>query len=348
MSLQGSLDTIGLEDVFQLFALGRKSGVLRLRRGADPDTGREPEFAYVLFDMGDVVFATTEPEEDPFTSMRRYHRAIDDSAASEAVVREHIEEALARLLQWDDGDFFVDREDAVAHALLAQPYRFAAAEILESATGRRDRWKEILAVVPSTALTVRPVTQPLGSDDPVVLDRDEWSVLATATVVPDIDAVAVALGVSPFTVCSIVRGLVDRGLVQLAASVAGDAALSAVETPVKMPVELPIEEPVELPIEQAPVAEFSVPPASTTAVGESAAPDFPPSTDSGPDFESPTTFQVPSGEVPSGAAPQAAASTGDDDVQTSQSDVDATEPVAGADALDKSMILRLIAGVREN
>ena len=364
MSLQGSLDTIGLEEVFQLFALGRKSGMLRLRRPPDAESGREPEYGCVVFDMGDVAYATTAPQEDPFGVMAHFGVAAHDTDAVAAFLRERSEEAVCRLLQWEAGEFFVDREDDLAVAVLGQPLRFATPDLLAAAAERWERWKEILAVVPSTELTLRPVTQPLGSDDPVVLDRDEWSVLAAAATVPDIEAVAVALGVSAFHVCSVVRTLVERGLVQLV------APSPAVPQPVAQPVP-PVAEPVAVPpvapavtpaqVPEAPqsyepvpqsspvppVPEPATPPPAPVTVPEpppvsqvgpapepavEVTPDAPvevaPESQTEPAFESPVTFEVPT--------------------RTAVEHADAEAAGADADGFDKSTILRLIAGVREN
>lgn len=359
MSLQGSLDTIGLEEVFQLFALGRKSGVLRLRRPPDAESRREPEYGCVVFDMGDVAYATTAPQEDPFGVMTHYGVAAHETDAVAAFLRERSEEAVCRLLQWEAGEFFVDREDDLAVAMLAQPLRFAVPDLLAAAAERWERWKEILAVVPSTELTLRPVTQPLGSDDPVVLDRDEWRVLAAAATLPDIDGVAVALGVSPFHVCSVVRTLVERGLVQLVAPtpavsqpvvarpappVAEPAVAQPVAptvTPAPAPEPPQVYEPVPQPSVAPPVPPPAVgPPATAPAPPVDAAPE--PVVDANPDasaaaapesqvepaFESPVTFEVPT--------------------RTAVEQSDAEAAAADADGFDKSTILRLIAGVREN
>jgi hypothetical protein len=360
VSLQGSLDTIGLEEVFHLFALGRKSGVLRLRRAPDPVTGRETEFGAVVFDMGDVAYATTAPDEDPFAVMAHFGVPGDDADAVDAFLRERVEEAVCRLLQWEAGEFFVDREDAVTAALTARPLRFATPELLAAAADRWERWKEILAVVPATDLALRPVALPVTSDDPIVLGREEWSVLAAAASVPDIDAVAVSLGMSTFSVCAVVRSLVERGLVQL---VPRSPAVSPVGSPVTSPVTSPVPAQPVLPAPPhvaAPVAAPSPPPAAPTpdvatpdaavmpAADVVAARETPPATPQAtpqatpelsaePEFEAPVTFEVPTrtaAEQPDAAGPSAQSpptGTGDD----------------VADGFDKSTLLRLIAGVHE-
>ncbi|MCC7076694.1 MAG: DUF4388 domain-containing protein [Acidimicrobiia bacterium] len=230
MSFQGSLDTVGLEDVFQLFSFSRKSGALRLER--DEDRGA------VYFHEGEVYYATTNPSEgigkglvnagvigsDDWKAVLARTRGNDvtqgkalveqagvDAALVEAFVRERVEDAIFKLLQWGTGDFALQEE---VHPL-GPVFVFASEPLLNEGRKRLEIWNEIKDRIPSTAMGVG-LRRDVGEDvESVVLDRDEWRVVATLTPGVSIEDLSAALGDTEYATCRILHRMLDRDILDL-------------------------------------------------------------------------------------------------------------------------------------
>jgi len=109
MSLVGSLEDLGLADILQIVNLARKSGVLCLR--CEHGEGR------ILFREG-LVHAAAVKGEPGFESLLERRGLAQDGAPEgaaldrvEALRREVIERAVARMFEWHAGEFSFDVRD---------------------------------------------------------------------------------------------------------------------------------------------------------------------------------------------------------------------------------------------
>jgi hypothetical protein len=133
MSLVGSLEDLGLEDILQIVSLSRKSGLLLLR--SDTGEGRivfrdglvraafakdEPEDLRGLLVGGGFVSATDF--ESAVETARSRECALDDALAEcggisgerlESLRREHVERAVLRMFTWYSGEFSFDVRDEI-------------------------------------------------------------------------------------------------------------------------------------------------------------------------------------------------------------------------------------------
>lgn len=229
MGFQGSLDTVGLTDIFQLFGFGRKSGALHLHNGA--------EHGVIHFDEGDVFYATMNPGEvignllvraelvtpdqwkqvlDDATDGRAQGEVLAtvegiDTVAVEVFLRERVEDAVFRLAQWEGGEFELTED---VHPF-GPVFRFQTEPLLATAERRMDDWRRITAVVPSVAMGVQIVRDLPGERGEVTLTRDQWRLIATVTPGCDVADVAAGLGDTEFRTCDTLAELVEGGLVEL-------------------------------------------------------------------------------------------------------------------------------------
>ncbi len=107
MSLVGSLEDLGLADILQIVSLARKSGILALR--SEDGDGR------ILFREGLVHAARVKGQPEDLEGLLRRAGATEAGAADasapgriEALRRELVEQALARMLEWRSGEFSFD------------------------------------------------------------------------------------------------------------------------------------------------------------------------------------------------------------------------------------------------
>lgn len=231
MGFQGSLDTVGLADIFQLFGFGRKSGALHLRHGS--------EHGVIHFDQGDVFYATMSPGEvvgnllvrAELVSAEQWKQVLADTGgdrlqgevvtrldgidtvAIEVFLRERVEDAVFRLAQWDGGEF-----DLVDDAHPFGPvFRFETEELLATAERRMGEWRRITDVVPSVAMGVTAVSDLPAERTEVTLTRDEWRLLTRVTPGCNIAEVAAGLGETEFRTCRTLAAMVEAGIVELSA-----------------------------------------------------------------------------------------------------------------------------------
>jgi tetratricopeptide (TPR) repeat protein len=180
MGIEGKLEEIGLADICQLLAMGRKTGRLSV-------TDRS-NFGYVYFEDGLVVHATVlnrrdrlgeflvrngAVERDALASARErargapgthYARILsEDGAVSseelETYARIEVEEAVYHLFAWEEGSFqFLSGEspDDSIPARVAIP----AENLLLEGARRVDEWTQIRKEIPSLDLVYALETDP--------------------------------------------------------------------------------------------------------------------------------------------------------------------------------------------
>lgn len=238
MKLEGSLDAFGLPDVFQLLAATRKTGGLRVR-AADGVEGA------VWFDAGHIANASADLSRP--TLLRRVVAAlpVDDAALATAVAggvavgagggvlralisagavgsdavsglaREHAVDAVVDLLDWHEGEFALDADEADPEGLsLGLPVD----QLVTAARERAAAWDALSASVPLDAvLRLAPVAEA------VTADPREWALLALLDGRRTVADVVELAGDSPVTVLTALVELQRRGLAAPAGAEAGDA-----------------------------------------------------------------------------------------------------------------------------
>jgi hypothetical protein len=356
--LEGTLDAFSLPDIFQLLSYTKKTGTLHLRRegrhgmvhvrdgavtGGRGDVtcqalGRRLVGAGLVDD--DVLADAVEKVmADPGTGLAR---ALADSGRLDGellkvLASEQATDAVFELLQWPDGDFafVVDESD---------PDDLGATVDVEEvvAEGRRriEALNELSDKIPSTTAVVALAPAPWG--DPAV-SREEWALLSLVDGQRTVGDLVLLSGTGQFVVMSSLAGLAARGLITVEERAEGPnpllrrqqllATLEGREAPVEEPAPAAERKPV-IPERVEPFVperqpEFAEPvPAATRAAA--ARTDFAPAASASPAPASPAAASVGSVQGAHALQPETA--------PTSLIDRDP--------AVNKSLLLRLIAGVR--
>lgn len=183
MAIEGKLEEVGLADICQLLAMGRKTGRLSV-------TDRS-NFGYIHFDGGRVVHATVLNRRDRLgeflvgngvVSAQELARARDAARARadahfatilveekalspedlERYQRIQVEEAVFHLFAWDEGSFHFAPGETPEGSVPAQVSIPAENLLLEGAR-RVDEWTQIQQVVSSFDLVFTP-KEPAGAD----------------------------------------------------------------------------------------------------------------------------------------------------------------------------------------
>lgn len=185
MGIEGNLREIGLADICQLLAMGRKSGCLSV-------TDRS-NFGYIHFDDGLIVHATVLNRRDRLGELlvangavsadalsraradvrgredRHYAHALLDQGdvsreALERYQRVEVEEAVYHLFAWEEGSFrFAPGEepDEAVATLVAIP----AENLLLEGARRIDEWTQIEDVVASMDMRFVVVADPRDGEE---------------------------------------------------------------------------------------------------------------------------------------------------------------------------------------
>ncbi len=171
--MQGPLQEIGLADVLQLLARGRRHGVLRVV-GTDPTRPR-----LILVCDGDV--AAIDPDAEDAAVVRalaaRCLMAPEDSEPVEPSLREAMRETLARrsimaMLSWQRGEFVFEES-----APVPGPLRLPIEPMLRAVVDAEHRRQDMEAVLPIRSV---PDFRTAGGDVPgslPPLDPLDWRVL---------------------------------------------------------------------------------------------------------------------------------------------------------------------------
>jgi tetratricopeptide (TPR) repeat protein len=182
MAIEGKLEEVGLADICQLLAMGRKTGRLSV-------TDRS-NFGYIHFDGGRVVHATVLNQRDRLgeflvgnglVSREELARARDAARARpdvhfgtilveekalgaeelERYQRIQVEEAVFHLLAWEEGSFHFAPGETPEGSVPTQVSIPAENLLLEGAR-RVDEWTQIQQVVSSSDLIFAP-KEPAGA-----------------------------------------------------------------------------------------------------------------------------------------------------------------------------------------
>lgn len=358
MRLEGSLGAFSLADLLGLLAGTRKSGALRLRQdghagavyltdgaitGATSDISRQALARRLIGSgaidddaIGRAVKRAAEQPELGFGTVLLAEESVDRGLLAAAATEQAVD-AVFDLMRWAQGEFSFDAEAANPDDVgIAHPVD----RVLAEANARMEAWAAVAEplTLDGTVLQM-PVVLPV---DPQV-SRDEWALLALVDGRRSVGDLVNLTGCGQFAVASTLAALLERGLLEahdrrgdhvtavlrrqsLLAEVEGDGAGPTAPPPAPS-LGVPPEEPEAVP---APPAA----PESRVVPETPAAPEAP---------------ILPSAPPPS-APPATWTSEPASATQLSEGDAFPAAAVAGDDlddaALNRSLMLRLIAGVR--
>jgi Domain of unknown function (DUF4388) len=368
MRLDGSLEDFGLPDVLQLLAQTRKTGALHLqameeeRRGVIRLGGgaidaacsdlRRQVLARRLVGAGLVSDeALSGAADDVRGGAPSLLRALLDRAglAHEDVTRvaaDQATDAVCELLRWSAGtfSFMVGEEDPDDLTL-----GLNAEELVAEGQRRMQVWPDLTSHIPSPDTVLR--LAPAPSFDPSCT-REEWGLLALVDGTRSVSEIVALLGRSEFALAGALAALVERGLLTVDATGSGledlqrrqsiisglesfgepahEAGASTEAAPAAEP-ELADDAPIQ-------VSEAHVGPSSEVPQARAGEP-VPETVDSAV----PTHRPASPDPVTQGAYDRPL-TNGSAALDTAPA---VTEPARGLDsAVTKSLVLRLIAGVR--
>lgn len=188
MALEGTLTDMSLVDLFQVFRMGPKTGVLLLER---PD-----QRATLYVDQG-----------QPIDAMIHLLPGQQVVASGEAAVLE--------LLDWDEASFCF-QHDPSASGRARQITSDSDALVAESL--RRQQEPKIAVASPSVTLDTRLAitTPPPGSNGSVNLDLSQWRVLSQVAISGNLRGVCAQSQLAPDRVLQIATDLLAHGLIEIA------------------------------------------------------------------------------------------------------------------------------------
>jgi hypothetical protein len=377
MRLDGRLEDFSLPDVLQLLtatsktgallldaADGGRQGVIRLGAGAvdgaSSDLHRQA-LARRLVGAGMVTDEALEQAAADARGGASLVRALLDRSGLDAdavagIAREHATDAACELLRWSAGSFSfrIGEPDPDGLAL-----GLRVDELVAEGERRRQVWPSLTSHIPSPDTVLRLVASP--AFDPSCT-REEWGLLALVDGVRSVSEIVALLGRSEFAVAGALAALVERGLLQADAAGSGLADLQRRQSVISA---LEIGAP-QVPAPAAPVA----PAADVPAIADRPAPAVSPAAAVTDVPAARISTEAPVQEAPVQEAPAPEAEPAAPTAQARPAVPVTSTPIApvdGSSALDpatlsapadqpairgldsavtKSLVLRLIAGVR--
>lgn len=188
MALEGTLQDMSLGDLFQIFRLGPKSGVLVLNGGKE---------------RGVVYVAEGRPVDAALLSAERTVSAAQ-------------EEAVIQMLLWDNASF-VFRHDPAVCQRPARITRDAEWIVMEGMRRRDDPTRALPyhTITLDTQLQLSPL--PSSAESGVSLDVNQWRILSQVSSSPNLRTICDATGIAPPQVIRTVAELLSIGLVEVVA-----------------------------------------------------------------------------------------------------------------------------------
>jgi hypothetical protein len=231
--LKGSLDDFTLSDIFRLLSFTKKTGKLKIARGAGD--GR------VFFRDGEVYFAQSSIKREALGQKLIRAGALTESALMRALdlnaqtgervgeillrdgsiseeqlaagVRGQIEDAVFDLLRWEIGDFEFESHERFVVEI---PISVSVENLIMEASRRLDELQTIQKKIPSTevVLAVAP-TPPEGARE-INITPDEWRLLVLVDSNRTVGDICRAANLDEFTGFRTLYGLISSGLVDVA------------------------------------------------------------------------------------------------------------------------------------
>ncbi|NJN17369.1 MAG: DUF4388 domain-containing protein [Oscillochloris sp.] len=205
MALEGTLQDMSLSDLFQVFRMGPKTGILLLVSGAERG----------------LIYVTTG-------------RPIDAAVmrgAERQVVAVH-DEAVIRMLLWDDANFVFRHDPAVGE----RPIKIAhdSEWLVMEGMRRRDDPASAMPyqkITLDTQLQLSPL--PGTAESGVSLDVNQWRILSQVAGSPNVRTICDATSIQPEQAIRIIAELLSIGLVEIVAPLRKAPPLRPRQDPVR-------------------------------------------------------------------------------------------------------------------
>jgi hypothetical protein len=190
MALEGTLQDMSLSDLFQVFRMGPKTGVLLLVNAA--------ERGVIYVAEGRVIDAIL-------------------ACGAERTVRKTQEEAIIQMLLWDDATF-VFRHDPNVATRTQRIVQDAEWLVMEGMRRRDDptRAMPYHSITLETKLQLSPL--PSSAESGVSLDVNQWRILSQVSSSPNLRTICEATGIAPEQAIRTVAELMAIGLVEVVAT----------------------------------------------------------------------------------------------------------------------------------
>lgn len=230
--LEGKVGDFSLPEIFQLIALTKKTGTLRV---TTPE-----QIGHVRFRDGEVseaaadvrrlalgarlvatglvdesqLAAALEAKRDNGGEVLRLllqHAAIDEGALH-AFVREQIADAVADMLRFDEASFRFDTDENPSEPLI--DVQVATDQLVTEGNQRLAEWDAIREHVPSRDTVFAVVPVPPISGGEVAVDAEAWQILALVDGHRPVHEIVDLSGRSEFSTSKALAGLASRKLVE--------------------------------------------------------------------------------------------------------------------------------------
>ncbi len=212
MALSGTLDTLSLPELCELLSGTGKTGALHVR--AESGQG------VLWFTGGQVCAGEAGGQTGP------------PPASGQVDLLERLNDVCFELFRYTEGtfEFEADRRPS-----WPAERSLEVSGLLAETDRRMAEWREIIAVIPSIEARPRLVPEPPASG-PITLDAAQWRVVTGIDGRRRVSALIRVLDGGEFTVCKVLRSLVQAGLVEIEAAEGAPPAASAAEAPAAVAV----------------------------------------------------------------------------------------------------------------
>jgi hypothetical protein len=216
MALSGTLDTLSLPELCELLSGTGKTGALHVRAEAGQGV--------LWFTDGKVCAGEAGGQTGP------------PPAGGSGDLLERLNDVCFELFRYTEGTFEFEPDRRPSWPA----ERSVDVSGLLSETERRmAEWREIIAVIPSIEARPRLVPEP-PAGGPITLDATQWRVVTGIDGRRRVSALIRVLDGGEFTVCKVLRSLVQAGLVEIEAADAPTPAAGA-EAPTSVTAASPDE-----------------------------------------------------------------------------------------------------------
>lgn len=194
MALQGTLDTLSLPELCELLSGTNKTGALHVR--AETGTG------VLWFTDGKVCAGEAGVQTGP----------PPPGAGGDLLERLH--DVCFELFRYTEGSFEFEPDRRPSWPA---DRNVEVSGLVAETERRMAEWREIIAIIPSIEARPRLVPEP-PTGGPITLDAAQWRVVTGIDGRRRVSALIRVLDGGEFTVCKILRSLVQAGLVEIEAA----------------------------------------------------------------------------------------------------------------------------------
>jgi hypothetical protein len=200
VSLQGTLDTLSLPELCELLSGTNKTGALHVRS----ESGQ----GVLWFNAGQVCAGEAGGQTGP------------PPPGTGGDLQGRLHDVCFELFRYTEGSFEFEADRRPSWPAERGVDVLA---ILAETERRMAEWREIIAVIPSIEARPRLVPEP-PAGGPITLDAAQWRVVTGIDGRRRVSALIRVLDGGEFTVCKVLRSLVQAGLVEIDAADAAPAA----------------------------------------------------------------------------------------------------------------------------